>query len=65
MEGGINVAVMPLPPRIRAGCGICLRVSDAEEGPAVAMLAANEIKGTEIYLKTGGGYEKREAQLFP
>jgi len=39
LENRIDVAVLPLPPRIRAGCGICLRVGSDSIGPALACLA--------------------------
>jgi len=39
LEGKINVTVLPLPPQIRAGCGICLRVGPGSFGAALDCLA--------------------------
>jgi len=59
LEAGIRVAVMPLPPNIRAGCGICLRVKEADKGPAMRVLADNDVTGAEAYRKApGSAYEK-------
>jgi len=60
LEAGIRAAVMPLPPAIRAGCGICLRVKDGEREPAMRILTENGVTGTEVYQKTATGYEKVE-----
>jgi hypothetical protein len=46
------VAVMPLPAEIRAGCGICLRLSDI--APAREALSEAGIDGIEIYSRTAG-----------
>lgn len=38
-EGGLRPLVMPLPPAIRAGCGLCLRVRPRDLEAAMACLA--------------------------
>ncbi len=38
LSEGIKAAAMPLPPSIRAGCGIALRVEDDELDKALAAL---------------------------
>ena len=53
LEAGIEVAVMPLPTQIKAGCGICLRVEDGEEVSAIRLLAENKIMNMELYIKQG------------
>jgi len=51
LEAGINVAIMPLPQEIRAGCGICIRVKDGEEAHAITILVENKITEVELYIK--------------
>ncbi|MEL1133712.1 DUF3343 domain-containing protein [Desulfitobacterium sp. THU1] len=46
-QGGFSVGVMPIPSSIKAGCGIALRVTDAQS--ASAHLSENEILFAEIY----------------
>ncbi|AGA70716.1 Protein of unknown function (DUF3343) [Desulfitobacterium dichloroeliminans LMG P-21439] len=47
-QGGFSVGIMPIPSSIKAGCGIALRVTDAQA--AQGHLLENEIHYGEIYL---------------
>jgi len=47
----LSVTVMPLPSQIRAGCGICLRISREDALPARQMLSDEGIDGMEIFSK--------------
>lgn len=38
LESQIDVKVMPLPPKIKAGCGICLRIPDNSITQALQVL---------------------------
>ena len=53
IEGGVRVGVLPLPPQIRAGCGICLRVDPGELEAALTALA--DIPDGEMGLYTRRG----------
>ena len=55
IKEGISVAVMPLPPQVRAGCGICLRIRKDEIRSAADILVKNEINETKLYIRTENG----------
>ena len=48
LEQKLQISVLPLPSQINVGCGICLRVDQAEIKPALKILADRQI--TEIGL---------------
>ena len=48
---GIEVGVMPLPSRIRAGCGLCLRIEPKMAGEALKEFDAKGIVCDAIYSK--------------
>ena len=52
LEQQVKVSVAPLPPSVRAGCGISLRIASTEVIKAVDILSAHGINDTEIYIKT-------------
>ena len=52
LAAGLAVGVMPLPGQIRAGCGICLRLSPGELGAALRVLDRNSIGGTGLHTRT-------------
>jgi len=45
----LHVTVMPLPSQIRAGCGICLRVSQKDMELARGTLLDEGVDGVEVY----------------
>ena len=49
---GLHVGVMPLPSQIRAGCGICLRLTPEEIGVALRILDKNNIGDTGLFSRT-------------
>lgn len=51
LENQIVVKVMPLPPTIKAGCGICLRIAPSEHDFAMDLLEQNDIKIEGEYLR--------------
>lgn len=51
LGNGIKVKVMPLPPAIKAGCGICLRVSQEEVAPAKQALHSKGILFEGLYIR--------------
>ncbi len=51
LEAGIQAKVMPLPPLIKAGCGICLRVSQEDVAPAKTALSVKGIAYEGLYLR--------------
>jgi len=48
----LHVGVMPLPSQIRAGCGICLRLTSEEIGVALRILDKNSIRETDLFSRT-------------
>jgi len=69
LEQRLHVTVLPLPPQIRAGCGICLRVQPDEIGPAMKYLAAANIGDVKLYSKSKDSknqsiYNETEAHGF-
>lgn len=51
LEGGLCPLVMPLPSRLRAGCGICLRVRPEMAKEATALLGAKSVDFAGLYLR--------------
>ena len=45
----LQVKVLPLPPQISAGCGICLRINPDEVKQAVKILADNSINEIGLF----------------
>lgn len=65
LAAGERVRVMPLPARITAGCGICLRVPAARRGAAAAALAGGGAPAEGIFLRApDGGYRLFPAPVF-
>ena len=52
LKAGLHVQVMPIPPKINAGCGLCLRLSPAESEDAEKLLRENAIAPQEIFCRT-------------
>ncbi len=52
IDGGLAVRVMALPSSLGAGCGLCLRVDQADLPAAVRLLAAVGIEPEGVYLKS-------------
>ena len=49
MKAGIPVAATPLPPRLHALCGICLRISGQDAEQAIRILAENSLTTIEVF----------------
>ena len=49
LETGIKVRVMPLPAAIRAGCGICLRITPTAYRDALRVLNACSVTLPKSY----------------
>lgn len=60
LQNNVDVRVMPVPSSIRAGCGLCLRLSSSDEKKAHAMLAQNDVPVEGVYRKESGGYLPHE-----
>ena len=56
MKNNLTVRVMPLPPAIRAGCGLCLRIVLPELNGARVLLAREDVPIEGIYRKDSGNY---------
>lgn len=52
LGANLHVTVMPLPPQIRAGCGISLRLSPQEIGTAVRIVTDKNIEDLGVYART-------------
>ena len=52
LKAGFNVQVMPLPPAIQAGCGICLRLPPPESGDAQILFKKHAISPQQIYIRS-------------
>lgn len=48
-NAGLAVRVMSLPSSIRAGCGLCLRVSPADAKAAAQLLSGAKIEIADTY----------------
>ena len=55
LDTGLNIAVMPLPPQIKAGCGICLRIKPAELQAAIKVLEQTGLADADLYCKEASG----------
>ncbi|HHV41305.1 MAG TPA: DUF3343 domain-containing protein [Clostridiaceae bacterium] len=64
LNNEIQVSVLPLPPSIKAGCGICLRLKEDDLRLATQLLESCGIKNNGIYFKKGRGREV-SFQAFP
>ncbi len=51
LDGGFSVMVMPLPSRIRAGCGLCLRLPPAQLAEGQALLCRARVPVDGIYVR--------------
>jgi len=62
LEKKLRVDVIPLPPKIRAGCGICLRIAPEDIAIATSTLTENGIEGTAVFsrVKNAGSYDYAE-----
>ena len=49
LKAGLHVQVMPLPPAIQAGCGLCLRLPPPENNNAEKLLRKHAISPQQIY----------------
>lgn len=58
LASGLPVRVMPLPSRISAGCGICLRVAEADLAAALARLKLEKVDIEAVYRQEAGCFEK-------
>ena len=47
--GGLAVKVMPRPPSLGAGCGLCLRLPTAEAAVGLRILAAAGLEPEGLY----------------
>ena len=54
-NAGLAVRVMSLPSSIRAGCGLCLRVSPAHAKAAAQVLQNASIPAQDIYKRQATG----------
>lgn len=48
---GVSVQIMPLPPAIKAGCGICLRFAPAQKQQADLILQGQQIHPAGVYCR--------------
>lgn len=53
-QAGLAVRVMPLPGTIRAGCGLCLRLSEPDIVPGLARLRQSGVVIDGVYLAHKG-----------
>lgn len=51
LRAGVNVSVLPLPPQISAGCGLCIGMAADEREIAARALAENNVTEFEVYTK--------------
>lgn len=64
LDAGENVRVMPLPERIAAGCGICLRVALARRERAIAILEEGGVRIQGSHLRVDAEYWEFPAPVF-
>lgn len=65
LEANLPVQVMPLPSVIHAGCGICLRVPQAQVTRAAALLQAHGAPPEELYAIHMDGPQSRYTHYTP
>ena len=49
LDGGLTVQVMPLPPVVKAGCGLCLRLAPQDAKAACRLLQAAQVPYENLY----------------
>jgi len=68
LEQKLQVSVLPLPSQINAGCGICLRINQAEIREALKTLADRQISEIGLFSRmpenSRFSYEELEAACF-
>ena len=52
IKAGLHAEVMLLPPAIRTGCGLCLRLPLPEKCTAQKLLQENDITVKQFYTRT-------------
>lgn len=55
LAAGVGVRVMPLPPQISAGCGLCVRVAPGERAATVRTLEEHAVPIACLYQKLAVG----------
>jgi len=51
LEANVPVKVMPLPASIRAGCGICLRISPEDRETVERLMREHNIPIQQMYMR--------------
>lgn len=64
LEGDIPVKVMPMPEAITAGCGLCLRLPEADGLCAYQLLKSSSISPRGIYRKKSGMYAELQIETL-
>ena len=54
-EAGLSIRVMPLPSAIRAGCGVCLRLPEAQLREASVRLEQAGIPVQSVFARAAAG----------
>ena len=54
-EAGLSIRVMPLPSAIRAGCGVCLHLPEAQFREASARLKEAKIPVESVFARAAAG----------
>jgi hypothetical protein len=65
LDNRLPVSIMPLPSQLGAGCGLCLRVAEADYAAAGRLLLAAGIAPEGVYLRRQEGEEVFYAPLPP
>ncbi|RKD29282.1 DUF3343 domain-containing protein [Lacrimispora algidixylanolytica] len=64
LEANIPVKVMPMPEVITAGCGLCLRLPEADGLCAYHLLKSSSISPRGIYRKNSGLYVELQIETL-
>lgn len=69
LKQGLKVGVLPLPSQISAGCGICIRISQAEIKSALTAAKDNGISEVGLYSRVSENgrylyYEVKDRELL-